>query len=669
MTPLKAAFKGARLCRIGVCVVFVYVCILFIIPTNIQAQTSAPSKEHTGYCDHYTRERQVFYGDTHVHTSLSFDAVLWDTRNTPMDAYRFAKGERLGVSPYNPNGVARRTMKLERPLDFAMTSDHAEGLGLVELCKNPLMQEYNSMFCRMLRRQPALFFYQHLMIPLVAKELSKREDHWKFLPKLLRAEKREMICGKEGASCIEATRSPWRRIQDAAHIAQDNSPACTFTAFVGYEWTGYTQANIHRNVMFRNEHVIPFPISYHEVKSAPLLWEVLERNCTGECEVITIPHNSNVSLGLMFPTLGHKNSYNFSVARLSHKYDKVVEIMQHKGDSECWYGGPSTEDELCSFEKLPFNTLGAEVFRDVAYIPEPSDGYVRYTLKEGLKYYEKWGINPWQVGIIASTDNHLGTPGTVDEHSHITHAAVSDFIPSLSKRSILKDSINFNPGGLAAVWAEENTRDSIFDAFKRGEVYGTSGPRIQLRFFGGFNYAKNMCDASNKIDVAYQDGVPMGGVLSAKQLPSPDQSPIFLVHAVKDAGTESFTGTSLQRIQIVKAWLDSDGQTHEYVYDVQMAEDSDKASVNTDTCERTGEGASEMCVVWTDHSFDSKEHAWYYARAVENPSCRWSQYACNAVGVDCSNIEALPPKFAPCCAGPNTIQERAWSSPIWYYAH
>jgi hypothetical protein len=326
------------------------------------------------------------------------------------------------------------------------------------------------------------------------------------------------------------------------------------------------------------------------------------------------------------------------------------------------------EDELCAFEKLPFNTLSAAAFSGVEQNPKSSDGFVRYTLKEALRYYDQMGLNPWQMGLIASTDNHLGTPGAVEEYSFVAHTAVTAFVPQLAARGALQDSLDFNPGGLAAAWAEENTRDSIFDAFKRGEVYGTSGPRIQLRFFASAHYDKGMCELPDKIQRAYQQGIPMGGVLDAEKLRASGKSPHFMVHAVRDTGTETFPGTPLQRIQIIKGWLDKNGKKHEYVYDLKVAEGSEKASVNTDTCERTGQGADQMCVIWPDHGFDAKENAWYYARAVENPSCRWSRYACKAKGVDCSRPETLTGNLAQCCNAPATIQERAWSSPIWYYA-
>lgn len=625
------------------------------------------SVTNNGYCDHYNPERQVFYGDTHVHTSLSFDAVLWDTRNTPTDAYRFAKGASLGVSPYYKTGKPKQTIRLKRPLDFAMVSDHAEGLGLVEICKNPLIKGYKSLFCRMLRHNPSLVFQSHLILPLIAKELSKRDDFWDFLPSLVRADKQAAVCGKNEEHCRAATASPWKRIQDAAHIAYDRTPACTFTTFVGYEWTGYTQANIHRNVLFRNEHVIPFPVSFNEVRSASALWDVFDRECVGACDVITIPHNSNVSLGLMFPPMNDSaGAYNFRTARASQKYERVAEIMQHKGDSECWYGA-GAEDELCAFEKLPFNTLGAAALSGVAHTPQPSDGYLRHVLSEGLRYYDKLGVNPWQLGFIASTDNHLGTPGAVDERSHIKHTAAADFIPYLANRSVLKDSVDFNPGGLAAVWAEENTRDAIFTALKRREVFGTSGPRIQLRFFAGIDYPKDMCASENRIQDAYAGGVPMGGTLEADQLKG-QRTLRFMVYAGKDTGTKDASGTDLQRIQIIKGVLDKNGKAQEYVYDVSVAENSAKAGVNTQNCEQSGSGAKEMCAVWEDYGFDAQENAWYYARAVENPSCRWSQYACNALGVDCSKPDTVSERSAACCRVPATIQERAWSSPIWYFA-
>lgn len=625
---------------------------------------SAVYAEESGRCDLYVPERQALFGDTHVHTSLSHDARLWDTRNTPGDAYRFARGETLGVPPYDEDGTPARTMTLARPLDFAMVSDHAENLGLVEICYNPLVEGYKSLFCRMYRHNPTLMFVGHVIGPIVAKELSKRNEYWRFLPRLVRANKQPMVCGSDGAHCRAAVAGPWRRIQDAAERAYDRSSACTFTSFVGYEWTGYTQANIHRNVIFRNEHVIPHPVSFVDVKSAPALWDALDKECVGECEALTIPHNSNVSLGLMFPNWEHEQRYNLKSVRASHKYERIVEVMQHKGDSECWYG-LGADDAFCAFEKLPQNTLGALVFSGAAYAPQPGDGYLRNVLSEGLRYRERLGINPWEMGFIASTDNHLGTPGAVTEQTYIANTAAGSAISFLGARSMFKDGVQFNPGGLAAVWAEENARDSIFEAMKRREVYGTSGPRILLRFFAGANYDDELCEQEGRVKTAYEQGVPMGAVLEHAELQR-GGAPRFMAYAAKDTGTDDIPGTDLQRIQIVKGWLTEGGEQRVYIYD--MAGGENGASVDTTTCEQRGDGAAQLCGMWEDHDFDPKQHAWYYARVLENPSCRWHQHLCAAHNVDCSNPDTVPDKLSECCSYPPTIQERAWSAPIWYYA-
>lgn len=627
---------------------------------------SAPvpaGREPVAHCDHHNEQRQVFFGDLHVHTSLSLDARLWDTRNTPVDAYRFARGEAVGVAPYNEEGEPDRIMQLARPLDFAMVSDHAEGFGLVEVCHNPIIDGHTSMFCRMFRHSPSLMYWIYLMLPLVSKELGQRGGYWEWLPSLARADKEPLVCGQDKEHCRAATRDPWQRTQRAAELAYDRSSACTFTSFVGYEWTGYTQANIHRNVLFRNEHVPRHPVSFNEATSAPELWRTLDRDCVGSCDAMTIPHNSNVSTGLMFPVWeGSDSRYTLKTARASRRYERLVEVFQHKGDSECWYGA-GAYDELCAFEKLPNHTLGTTVFQGLARQPRRSDGFLRYVLNEGLRYHSYLGVNPWQMGFIAGTDTHMGTPGAVAEQKHIAHTAAISSIAFLGSIVAFLDGPQFNPGGLVAIWAEENTRDSLFEALERREVYGTSGPRISLRFFAG-DYEDGLCAREDKTELAYARGAPMGSTVDREQLKGGD-SMRFLVYAGKDSGTAEDPGGDLQRIQIIKGWLDKTGELQEEVYEVATA--GTRAWVDPRSCERHGGGAAQLCAVWEDHEFDPRERAWYYARAVETPSCRWTQQVCNANSVDCSNPDAVPRTLAACCTYPDTIQERAWSSPIWYY--
>jgi hypothetical protein len=286
-------------------------------------------------------------------------------------------------------------------------------------------------------------------------------------------------------------------------------------------------------------------------------------------------------------------------------------------------------------------------------------------LTEGLVQEARLGVNPFKLGIIAATDTHEGTSGLANEKGFLGHAAGGDTnrvaVPTLP------DAIYVNPGGLAGVWAEENSRDAIFEAMRRREAYGTSGPRIVVRFFGGWDLPADMCNRPDFATLGYQHGVPMGGdlPLQHRSTAAPQHgSPSFAVWALKDPGTAGEPGTQLQRIQIVKLWIE-EGESREKVYDV-AGDGANGAGVDVTTCERKGPGFDELCNVWRDPDFNPAERAVYYARVVENPTCRWSTWICNTQEVDCKGN--VPADLAPCCDEryPKTIQERAWTSPIWY---
>ena len=598
--------------------------------------------------------RRPFFGDTHVHTTYSFDANSQDTRNTPRDAYRFAKGEKLGLQPYTPDGKATRSAQLDRPLDFTVVTDHAELLGEVRTCRTEGAAGYGSDLCWAYRR------FGPFGLQLMAVRNMIERNRFEF-------------CGPEGRLCLEEAGVVWKDIQAAAEEAYDRSSACTFTSFVGYEWTASVGdgGNLHRNVIFRNEKVPDLPPSWVDTPSAHVLWEHLQRDCVAGlpgCDALTIPHNSNLSgPGLMFQSakLSGPEDADQAVtaeeARLRQRWEPVVEIMQHKGDSEC-LPGAGTSDEECAFEKLPYNSFaGVGRLRGLVEAEELAPdrrGMVREALKKGLELEAKLGVNPLKYGIVASTDTHLGTPGLVQEEGAKGHGGAG-----MRSTVGLPDDIEFNPGGLAVVWAEENSRDALFAGMTRREVYGTSGTRPEVRFFGGWSYAKPMCRVRDFAKLGYEGGVPMGGDLPAR--PEGAGAPTFAVRALQDPGTRQTPGIPLQRIQIVKGWL-AGGELREQVFDAAGGDND--ASVDTATCETSGEGAAELCGVWTDPDFDPAQRAFYYARVLENPTCRWSQRLCVEAKVDCQDPASVKPGFEGCCSPENrpAIQERAWTSPIWY---
>jgi hypothetical protein len=614
----------------------------FLASTQLAADYALTEQREP--CANHNPLRSAFFGDLHVHTSFSHDASTQGTRNGPRAAYRFARGARLGIQPYEGDEPLR-ALQLARPLDFAAVTDHAELLGEVHICSTAGLPGHDSMTCWIYRKWPRVSFFM-----MNAKSSSENPTRFEF-------------CGPDGVHCTEASLTPWREIQAAAESAYDRSAACRFTSFVGYEWTGSVDTNnLHRNVIFRNDRVPEHPASFYETPSAELLWDALEADCLkgGEgCDVLVIPHNSNLSNGLMWRTTRPDGSpISAAQARKSEKLERVVEVMQHKGDSECRLGG-TTRDELCNFEKLSFQNFIGKYFPPLAEDPDPRS-FVRRALQDGLVEAERLGVNPFKFGLIASTDTHLAAPGAVSEQEYPGHggagASARDELPEG-----LPDDLEFNPGGLAGIWAEENSRDSLFAALHRREVFGTSGPRIAIRFFGGWDFPEDLCDSGSLVEAGYSQGVPMGADLEPG--PGGGHAPVFALAALRDSGGAK---TDLQRLQIIKGWVES-GELREAVYDVAGSADNG-ASVDLSTCQVAGSGAASLCAVWRDSDFDPQQRAFYYARAVENPSCRWSTRVCNAAGVDCSEPESVPDELAPCCSEKHQreIQERAWSSPIWY---
>jgi hypothetical protein len=612
---------------------------LLLIPAAARPEAREP-------CAHRVAERQPFFGDLHVHTGYSQDASTQGTRATPRDAYRFARGEALGIQPFAADGTALRTLRLARPLDFAAITDHAEQIGEVQICRTPGLPGHGSLVCRLYRGFPRVAFF------VMNARYSAGGERFGF-------------CGEGGAGCLAAARTVWQDTRDAAEGAYDRSAACRFTSFVAYEWTAGADngKNLHRNVIFANERVPELPSSVMETGvDAARLWDALERDCVQGlpgCAALTIPHNSNLDGGLMFQSaeaLGAE--IGAAEAQRRAVWEPLVEVMQHKGDSECLLSAETT-DEACGFEKLPYDNFGGRYPLVGAEPPRPVQ-FVREALKRGLALEAKLGANPFRYGIVASTDTHLGTPGLVSERDFPGHGGagtpVGDALPEG-----LPDALEFNPGGLAVLWAEENTRESLFAALLRREAYGTSGPRLVVRLFGGFALPADLCERDDFAAAGYRAGVPMGGTLPPGP---PSEAPRFAVSALQDPGSESEPGVPLQRIQIVKGWLE-DGATRERVIDV--AGGPNDAGIDLASCAPRGAGHARLCAVWQDPDFDPAEPAFYYARVLENPSCRWSQRLCAAARVDCARRETIGEGLEGCCDPLHrpSVQERAWTSPIW----
>ena len=658
--------------------------------SNVQVEVARPfaRTELREPCTDYQINRQPLFGDLHVHTSYSHDAYVSMQRNDPWDAYRYARGEALA----QPDASGEQTVRaqISKPLDFTAVTDHAEYFGELNLCTRDSATFAYWMPQCMLNRADNFF------VRLLAAR------YWSGLSAAGREsdDDRSIICSVPGADCKAAAAETWADIQQAAQDHYDRSAACEFTTFVAYEYTDAPDFNnMHRNVIFRNDQVTETALSVYATGSYqfPKLWQQLRAQCIdGDkgCDVLVIPHNPNLSGGLMF-----RDPRNEQEATDRLFFEPVVEITQHKGSSECRYDrlagrGLGTTDEQCTFEQYEsdnlqamgvlYGELRAEGGKPVGLDQFASRNMLRNVLKDGLVLQREAGVNPFQMGFIGSTDTHNATPGGADEDSFVGHLGQRDG----GYRNV-QDHFADNPGGHAVVWAEENSRDAIFAAVRRKETYGTSGTRPVVRFFGSFDFEPGICESADLVARGYAAGVPMGGRLGPG---AADVAPVFIVSALKDPGVPGREGNDLQRLQIIKGWLDDDGITHEQVFDVAGNSDN-SAWVNTDTCRPTGSGARSLCAQWRDENFDPTQAAFYYARVLENPSCRWSTRHCLAAGVNpfadnCrEQADALTAKlqeeqgakgdvYGNCCkkveAEPfysPVIQERAWTSPIWYDAH
>jgi uncharacterized protein DUF3604 len=597
--------------------------------------------------------RDAYFGDLHVHTAYSIDSYIFGNRLGPRDAYRFARGEAVTL-------YGGATQKLRTPLDFAAVTDHADGLDLFALCvrdeQNP---QYSSAFCRGVRAGDMTIFRR--IFSLLEQRPPPRFE----------------VCNAEGVSCPGPARGPW---QDIQKIAQEFNDPGRFTTLIAYEYSPLLVDGgmLHRNVIFRGTAVTEQALGAWDLVTQADFWKWLDSACTGECQALAIPHNTNYSWGLQFAdTNDDGRAYTRDDWARRTRLERLVEVTQHKGNSECAVG-LGTTDEECAFEQIfplckPGQTTGCA--RDGSYI--------RGALKRGLELEDEIGMNPYQLGFIGSTDTHNALAGGAEEsdwHGH--HASVDD---TPEKRlhggaGAQRPRVLMNPGGLAGVWAESNTRGDIFDALRRKETFATSGTRIKLRFFGSFAFSPELAPNDGSLEQAYAQGVPMGGDLKAgaKRVESgargesgatpavaaPGASagaaPSFLVWAIQDP-----SGARLDRIQIVKGFTAASG-TAEAIYDVVCA-DGRKPDATTHRCPKTAagvdletcapssrEGAGELSTVWTDPEFDASKRAFYYVRVLENPTCRWSTWEAMRAGEE-------PPKTEP-----STVQERAWSSPIWY---
>ena len=599
-------------------------------------------------------EKKAYFGDLHVHTRFSFDAYLMGTRATPDDAYRFGKGEAI-------EHASGFRMKMKKPLDFLAVTDHAFYLGAVAEAAEgdgPLSE---------------------LEVGKIARSIETPEDSLRAFGAVL-DHLRQVFDNPQDPDPMNdkgVRRNAWQRIVESAE--RHNEPG-RFTTFVGYEYTtsGPEFENLHRNLIFRSARVPDLPFSRLESTNPEDLWAWMDDQRDAGIDAIAIPHNSNGSNGWMFRTTKFDGSpQDGAYAARRMRNEPLVENTQVKGTSDT-HPLLSPNDEWADFEIMPI--------RVASNLPsQPRGSYVREAYGTGLLQEETSGFNPYKFGVIGSSDTH-NAAGSFEEDNYWSKTGITDIRPqqrgsvplAASDASEVQENDPMagapqtaaaddgpayaNPAaqywgasGLAGVWATSNTREDIYNAFRRKETFSTSGPHIKVRFFGSSDFPDGLLAADDVIAEAYAAGVPMGGDLVRME-----DAPVFLMWASRDADS-----MPLQRLQVIKGWLE-DGEVNEQVYDVACSDAGEvdpvthrcpdnEARVDLSSCATTeGKGSAELRALWQDPAFEPDQRAFYYVRVLENPKCRWSTWDAIRAGVEPrADMKAV-------------IQDRAWSSPIWY---
>jgi len=617
----------------------------------------------------------AYFGDLHVHTKYSFDAYIFGTKATPDDAYRFAKGDSIK----HPLGY---DMQLEDPLDFYAITDHAAWLGMLPAYADPDTVPGKLEFAKELHglnnqenlNTESLARRLGLFRDLIAGELIAASMNPITVLKAYLQE--DTIYGTK-AYDRDTHHSAWR---DTAEAAERHNDPGKFTTFLAYEFTssGIGQSNLHRNVVFKNSKGPVQPFSIVDSRNPEDLWDWMDNLREVGVESLAIPHNSNGSNGQMFKLVdwaGNPMSDEYATKRMRN--EPLVEITQVKGTSDT-HPLLSPNDEWADFEIMNFRIASP-------FYSRPEGSYIRDAYLRGLTLESEYNINPYKFGLVGASDTHTGAISDNESDFH-SKAGIIDGTPILRgvvpvdsnlKKQIESSDLSvvitgfkefedkefiqtayteWGASGLAAVWAESNTRDSIYNAFRRKETFATTGSRIKVRFFAGYDI-ENALNEADPIAFAYSKGVTMGSDI----LESDGRAPSFLVWALRD-----IKRAPLDRVQIIKGWTEISGRTYEKVFDVAcswgIAPDpatnrcsNNGAKVNLDNCEISKNvGSNELKTIWKDPEFDPSIKAFYYVRVLENPTCRWSTW------------DALKSGNKPRADVTPTIQERAWSSPIWY---
>lgn len=589
------------------------------LPASDNPVEAAPAMQQSPPSEFFETPRP-FFGELHVHTQNSFDAYTFGVRSTPEDAYRYARGEAI-------DHVSGEKIQAKQPLDFMSITDHAEYLGLWPELIKPGGQFSSTD---------------------IAKEIfsGDKQRARAAMTKVVYTISSNPPTAIEELVPTEFRRTKW---QEYVELADRYYQPGVFTTLVGFEWTLIPDSkNLHRNVIFKGTNVPAIPFSAFDSDKPEELWQWLDQARASGSDVMAIPHNSNISDGLMFQlqdSWGNPIDRAYAEARLRN--EPLVEITQIKGSSET-HPVLSPNDEWADFEILE-EVLGGSRKSKI------HGGYVREAYLNGLKMESGQGFNPYQFGVIGASDSHNSSV-PVEEDNYTGKVGHTDGTAKarLERSALVSSGLHYSASGLAGVWAQSNTREAIFDAMQRKEVFGTSGPRISVLLFAG-EFPAQLPSAGLPLADLYKIAVPMGATITAS-----DEAPRLYAWAMRDANN-----APLQRLQIVKGWVTSEGDQKEAVFDIACSDGGQPdpsghrcpdngATVDTSTCaieEHTG--AQQLTAVWQDPQFELGQYAFYYVRVLENPTCRWSSW------------DALRNGWALPDSVPATLQERAWTSPIW----
>ena len=587
------------------------------IDTSIDPEvTSAASK--TAAAESNLAPKRALFGDLHVHSRWSFDAFSLGVQTTPEDTYRFARGEPI-------EHVSGSQIALTGPpLDFLAVTEHAEYMGVTATLDDP-----ESPF---------------LDVPIIKDLLSEdRQVAASAISRFARSLQGENIV--QALNQPQIARPTWQRL---INLANEHNEPGVFTTLVGYEYTSMPAGqNLHRNVFIRGPKFPDLPFTSFDSPNPEALWAWMDKQRTAGVDLLSVPHNGNASNGLMYPLTNYDGSAmspELAAARIRN--EPLSEVFQIKGQSET-HPDLSPDDPFAGFEQFD-RVLGRMQEKS-----KPAGSFIRDALKQGLVLEQTLGVNPYEMGVIGSSDGH-NSSSPVDEADYSGKIGVADGTPTarlLEGMGTLDAQIvsRWGAAGLVGIWAHENTRDELFDALQRRETFATSGPRISLRLFGSWDFSET--DLDNMAQVGYQRGVSMGQQLQADAAATA-AAPSFLLAAMQDPN-----GANLERLQIIKGWVD-DGVAHEMLVDVACAQANASGgcaaiSPTNDCTILPDTGASALRAHWQDTHYDSSQPTFYYARVIEVPTCRWSTY-------DATELDIPLPDHLP-----RTLQERAVSSPIW----